>query len=53
MSPCGRDDGTPRPDPPDAVAQGETYAGRREVRFGERIEAATIQGLAVETDGIA
>jgi Uma2 family endonuclease len=29
------------------------YAERREVKFGERIEAATIEGLAVETGGIA
>ncbi len=28
------------------------YAERREVKFGERIEAATIVGLAVETTGI-
>lgn len=28
------------------------YACRREVAFGERIEAATIEGLAVETAGI-
>jgi Uma2 family endonuclease len=28
------------------------FADRREVKFGERIEAATIEGLAVETDEI-
>ncbi|HEX8654839.1 MAG TPA: Uma2 family endonuclease [Allosphingosinicella sp.] len=28
------------------------YAERREVKFGERIEAATIAGLAVETSGL-
>jgi hypothetical protein len=28
---------------------GESYAQRKEVRFGERIEAATVEGLAVET----
>ena len=28
------------------------YAERREVKFGERIEAATIEGLAVETGAI-
>ena len=32
--------------------QGEVYAAGREVKLGERIEAATIEGLAVETDGI-
>ena len=32
--------------------QGEAYTERREVRLGERIEAATIKGLAVETAGI-
>lgn len=32
--------------------QGEAFAGGREVKLGERIEAATIEGLAVETDGI-
>jgi Uma2 family endonuclease len=32
--------------------QGEAYAERREVKLGERIEAATIRGLAVETAGI-
>lgn len=32
--------------------QGEAYAGGREVKLGERIEAATIEGLAVETAGI-
>lgn len=31
---------------------GEAYARGREVKLGERIEAATIEGLAVETDGI-
>jgi Uma2 family endonuclease len=33
--------------------EGEDYGERREVKFGERIEAATIEGLAVETVGIA
>jgi len=32
--------------------QGEAYAKRREVKSGGRIEAATIEALAVETDGI-
>ena len=32
--------------------KGEAYASGREVKLGERIEAATIEGLAVETDGI-
>jgi Uma2 family endonuclease len=32
--------------------QGEAYGARREVKLGERIEAATIEGLAVETVGI-
>jgi len=32
--------------------EGEDYAERREVAFGERIAAATIAGLAVETGGI-
>lgn len=32
--------------------EGETYAERREVGFGERIAAATVEGLAVETRGI-
>jgi Uma2 family endonuclease len=32
--------------------QGEAYGEGREVRFGERIEAATIAGLAVDTAGI-
>lgn len=32
--------------------KGEAYAGEREVKFGERIEAATIDGLAVATDGL-
>lgn len=31
---------------------GEAYTERREVRFGERIVAATIEGLVVETAGI-
>lgn len=31
----------------------DAYAQRREVNFGERIEAVTIEGLAVETSGIA
>lgn len=31
---------------------GEAYEEGREVTFGERMEAATIEGLAVETDGI-
>jgi hypothetical protein len=29
--------------------QGEAYGERREVKFGERIEAATIEKLAVAT----
>jgi Uma2 family endonuclease len=33
--------------------QGEVYGGGRKVKLGERIEAATIAGLAVETAGIA
>ena len=32
--------------------EGETYAERREVKLGERIEATTMEGLAVETAGI-
>jgi len=32
--------------------QGEAYGEWREVKLGERIEAATIEGLAVETNGI-
>jgi Uma2 family endonuclease len=32
---------------------GTGFAERREVKFGERIEAATIEGLAVETAGIS
>lgn len=32
--------------------QGEVYREQREVKFGERIEAATIAGLEVETAGI-
>ncbi len=32
--------------------EGEAYAERREVAFGERIEAATIDRLAVETDSL-
>jgi Uma2 family endonuclease len=32
--------------------QGEAYGERREVKLGERIKAASIDGLAVETDGI-
>jgi Uma2 family endonuclease len=32
--------------------EGEAYAEAREAAFGERIEAATIEGLAVETGGI-
>lgn len=32
--------------------QGETYVTGLEVKLGERIEAATIEGLAVETAGI-
>lgn len=32
---------------------GEAYAAGREVKIGERIEAATINGLAVETAGIS
>jgi len=31
---------------------GAGFAERREVKFGEPVDAATIQGLAVETDGI-
>lgn len=31
---------------------GDAYAQRRMVAFGEQVEAATIEGLAVETDGI-
>jgi len=34
------------------LPQGETYAERREMRFGERIKVATIEGLAVETTDI-
>jgi Uma2 family endonuclease len=34
-------------------AEGEAYAQRREVAFGEWIEATTIVGLAVETGGLA
>jgi Uma2 family endonuclease len=34
------------------ATEGEAYCERREVAVGERIEAATIDGLAVETDGI-
>ncbi|HEX9963869.1 MAG TPA: Uma2 family endonuclease [Allosphingosinicella sp.] len=33
-------------------AQGKAYADGRDVKLGERIEAATIEGLVVETDGI-
>jgi Uma2 family endonuclease len=32
--------------------QGEAYAAGRELKLGVRIEAATVQGLAVETDGL-
>lgn len=32
--------------------EGEAYAERRKVPFGEPVEAATIKGLAVETGGI-
>lgn len=32
---------------------GTGFAKRREVKFGERIEAATIEGLAVDTAGIS
>ena len=32
--------------------QGETYADRRTVAFGDRIEAATIAGLTVDTDSL-
>ena len=32
--------------------EGDAWAGRREVAFGERIVAATIEGLAVETAGL-
>lgn len=31
----------------------EGFGERREVAFGERVEAATIEGLAVETTGVA
>jgi Uma2 family endonuclease len=31
---------------------GEAYSEREETKFGERIEAATIEGLAVETAGL-
>ena len=31
---------------------GETYARTREVGFGERISSTTVDGLAVETDGL-
>ena len=30
----------------------EDYAERREIAFGERLEAATVEGLAVETEGL-
>lgn len=30
----------------------EGYAERREVAFGERIEATTLEGLVVETAGL-
>ncbi len=33
--------------------QGTGYAERREIGLGERIEAATIPGLALETEGVA
>ncbi|HEV2748877.1 MAG TPA: Uma2 family endonuclease [Allosphingosinicella sp.] len=33
--------------------EGQAYAERREVRLGDRIEARTIEGLAVETAGIS
>jgi hypothetical protein len=33
--------------------QAEAYGERLEVAFGQRIEAATIKGLAVETAGIS
>ncbi|MEI9850017.1 MAG: Uma2 family endonuclease [Sphingomonas sp.] len=32
--------------------EGEAYTERREVAFGERIAAATVEGLAVETVGV-
>lgn len=32
--------------------EGEAYTERRDVRFGEQIVAVTIDGLAVETEGI-
>jgi Uma2 family endonuclease len=32
--------------------EGETYAERREIAFGERIDAIAIAGLAVETAGL-
>jgi len=32
--------------------EGEAYAGERAVKLGERIEAATIEGLAVAADGL-
>ncbi|MGF1550544.1 MAG: Uma2 family endonuclease [Sphingomonadaceae bacterium] len=31
---------------------GETYAEKREVKLGQRIEAATVDGLKVETEGL-
>ena len=34
------------------VPQGETYAERREVAFGERVEAATLAGVVVETTAL-
>ena len=34
------------------LPQGDAYAERREIAFGERIAAATVAGLAVETAGI-
>ena len=32
--------------------EGDTYAERREVAFGERIEAVAVAGLVIETDGL-
>ncbi|MGF1550543.1 MAG: Uma2 family endonuclease [Sphingomonadaceae bacterium] len=32
--------------------EGETYAEKREVKLGQRIEAATVDGLKVETEGL-
>jgi len=32
--------------------EGEAYAGRREMAFGEQIEAVAVAGLQVETSGL-